>query len=205
MTRIRPYRPGDLEALYRICLATGDSGGEAAHLYADPNIIGHVYAAPYGVISPQTAFVVEDGEGVGGYILGPVDTRAFEAAAEDAWWPQLRARYVDPPVSSQRDWSRDQIMSYLIHHPQRTLSRIADLFPSHLHIDLLPRLQGQGWGGRLLDKWFETVRRFGSKGAHLGVGVANQRAIGFYRAYGLVQPVLERPPPQGVLWFAKTL
>ena len=37
---IRPYHPTDLTALYRICLGTGDSGQDAAHLYRDPDVIG---------------------------------------------------------------------------------------------------------------------------------------------------------------------
>jgi len=205
MVEIRPYREADLEDLYRVCLATGDAGAEAAHLYADPKILGHVFAAPYGVLSPETSFVVEDAEGVGGYILGAIDTHAFEAMAEERWWPRLRPLYADPGLPPREDWSRDQLMACAIHHPQKTPRRIAEPFPSHLHIDLLPRLQGRGLGRRLLDLWFETARAMGSTGAHLGVGAANGRAIRFYRAYGLEEPELPRPPPRGVLWFAKAL
>lgn len=205
MAEIRPYREDDLEALYRICLATGDSGAEAAHLYEDPRIIGHVFAAPYGVLSPQTALVVEDKEGVGGYMLGALDTRAFEADAEARWWPTLRPLYPDPGPRPQPGWRRDTLMACAIHHPPRAPRRIAEPFPSHLHIDLLPRMQGQGLGRRLLDRWFELIGAMGSKGAHLGVGTANARAIRFYRAYGLTEPALIWPPPRGVIWFAKTL
>jgi GNAT superfamily N-acetyltransferase len=203
MADIRPYREGDLEDLYRICLATGDSGADATHLYEDPRIIGHVFAAPYGVLCPQTAFVIEDEEGVGGYVLGALDTAAFEAAAEERWWPALRARYADPGLPPRADWSRDALMACAIHHPPRTPRRIAEPFPSQLHIDLLPRLQGRGFGQRMLDLWFGQVAQMGSTGAHLGVGAANVRAIRFYRAYGLIEPALSRPPPDGTLWFVK--
>jgi ribosomal protein S18 acetylase RimI-like enzyme len=199
MPEIRPYREADLEDLYRICLATGDAGGEASHLYADPKILGHVFAAPYGVLSPRTAFVVEDDEGVGGYVLGALDTQAFEAMAEERWWPKLRASYADPGPAPEEGWSRDQLMAWVIHHPRRTSRRIADPYPSHVHIDLLPRLQGRGLGRRMLDLWFETLRDRGSTGVHLGVAPSNARAIRFYRAYGLIEP----PAAQGVLWFAR--
>jgi GNAT superfamily N-acetyltransferase len=205
MADIRPYREGDLEDLYRICLATGDSGTDATHLYADPKIIGHVFAAPYGVLCPRTAFVIEDDEGVGGYVLGALDTAAFEAAAEARWWPALRSQYADPGLPPQADWSRDELMACAIHHPPRTPRRIAEPFPSQLHIDLLPRLQGRGFGQRMLDLWFERVAQLGSRGAHLGVGPANVRAIRFYRAYGLIEPATSRPPPPGTVWFVKAL
>ncbi len=203
---IRPYQAGDLEALYAIALATGDAGADASRMYGDGRLVGEIYAAPYAVLSPQTAFVVEDEEGVAGYVLGAVDTRAFEEEAEAHWWPKLRERYADPigrePPAA---WTPDQRLSWLIHHPYRAPSRIAEPFPSHLHIDMLPRRQGQGLGRRMLDLWFETARSMGSRGVHLGVSAANTRALRFYRAYGLTEPVLERPPPPGSHWFAKAL
>jgi hypothetical protein len=76
--RIRPYRPSDLGALYRICLLTGDDGQDASPLYKDPRLPGHFFAAPYGLFEPALAFVAEDTAGVGGYIVGTLDTRAFE-------------------------------------------------------------------------------------------------------------------------------
>ena len=82
---------------------------------------------------------------------------------------------------------------------------MARAFPSHLHINLLPRIQGQDVGRRLIDRWLATVRKMGSTGAHLGVNTANARAIGFYRRFGFVEPVLPVPPPRGVIWFATTL
>src|SRR5439155_1740259 len=62
MVEIRAFRPADLDDLYRICLATGAGGDEALALYRDPKLVGHVYAAPYAVLSPWTVFVVEDGQ-----------------------------------------------------------------------------------------------------------------------------------------------
>ena len=59
MLNIRKFRSGDLDALYRISLATGFVGDDASHLYADPRLIGHIYAAPYALLEPQLALVVE--------------------------------------------------------------------------------------------------------------------------------------------------
>ena len=43
---LRPYRPGDLLALYDVCLRTGNSGDDAQATYRDPLLLGHIYAAP---------------------------------------------------------------------------------------------------------------------------------------------------------------
>jgi len=200
---IRPYKGGDLDALYRICLTTGDNGADASHLYADAKLIGQVYAAPYAIFSPECALVVEDKEGVGGYILGALDTRDFEALLDEKWWPTLRPLYPDPSGTSSAEWSVDEMRSWQIHHPRPTPDRIAGPYPSHLHIDLLPRLQGRGIGRRLIELWLATVKGLGSTGAHLGVGSANRRAISFYRAGGWRD--LEPSPSARTLWFGMKL
>ncbi len=205
MTNIRPCRPADLPDLYRIALATGDAGAHAAGKYRDPELVGHVYAAPYAVLEPRSAFVAEDEAGVAGYILGATDTRAFEALAEAKWWPALRARYASPPPEPFTSLTPDERLRWLIHHPWRAPDRIVEPFPAHLHINLLPRVQGQGLGRRLIDLWLETARGAGARGVHLGVNTANQRAIRFYRAYGLVEPTLAKAPPKGTVWFAAQL
>ena len=60
MPRIRPASPADLNACYEISLATGFEGGDASHLHADRRLMGHIYVAPYLLLAPALAFVVED-------------------------------------------------------------------------------------------------------------------------------------------------
>ena len=202
MAEIRAVRPNDLDALYRICLVTGAGGEDARALYRDTKLLGHVYAAPYAILSPRSVFVVEDTVGVGGYIVGAPDTREFETRLEAEWWPGLRTLYNDPAGEPRVGWSRDQLMAYKIHHPDRTSNEIVEPYPSHLHINLLPHLRGAGIGRQLMERWLATVREMGSHGAHLAVGAANRHAIRFYRACGFFE--LERPskPAPAPVWFA---
>jgi hypothetical protein len=79
---IRPYRHSDLDDLYRICLQTGDGGADATSTLDDPRILGHVFAALYGLFEPSLAFVTEGEAGVGGYIAGALDSRALEQRLE---------------------------------------------------------------------------------------------------------------------------
>jgi len=197
MAQIRGFRPDDLDALYRICLATGDAGADATHLYRDPKLIGHVYAGGCATISPETVSVAEDDEGVAGYILGPADTRAFEAQMEAQWWPPLRARYSDP-VSAPA--SPDERMCHLIHHPARLPDSIVAAYPAHLHINLLPRLRGRGIGQALVDRWRNAVAARGAMGARLVVGTRNARAVHFYRAYGFHEVERLSGPPHAIVF-----
>lgn len=204
MPTLRPCRPDDLPALYEIALLTGDAGADATDLYTDGRLVGEVFAAPYARLCPDMCLVAEDAEGVGAYIVGAADTRAFEAAAERDWWPALRPRYVEPALPHE-GWSADQRLSWAIHHPARAPSALVDAYPAHLHVNLLPRLQGAGLGRRMMEAWMALATAAGAKGAHLGVSTANHRALGFYRRLGLIAPDLPRPPPPGVIWMAAAL
>ena len=178
---LRSYEPTDLDQLYEICLRTGDSGEDASALVVDRRLFGELYAAPYGILEPQHALVVDDGSGTAiGYALGAIDTRAFEARCETEWWPPLRQRH---PIGSGGN-ELDELLIALLHKPPQSDDSAVAAYPSHLHIDLLPEAQGAGWGRRLMRALEELLRGDGSPGVHLGVSGRNQRALGFYRHLG---------------------
>jgi ribosomal protein S18 acetylase RimI-like enzyme len=185
---IRPYRPGDLDDLYRVCLQTADGGRDATAMFSDPQLPGHVFMAPYVTFEPSLAFVAQDAAGVGGYIVAALDSRAFDRRLEQHWWPALRARYPDPASGEAAGMSQlERFALHDIHHPWGNEYELADRFPSHLHINLLPRLQGRGIGRQLVARLISGLRGQGSRGVHLVVGRANQRAVGFYRHIGFAE------------------
>jgi ribosomal protein S18 acetylase RimI-like enzyme len=183
--RLRACRPTDHDAVYDICVRTGAAGEDATPLLCDPALLGHIYAGPYLELAPELAFVVEDDDGVAGYILGAADTAEFEDRLERDWWPELRRRY--PTFQTDGDAALDDLLIALMHSPARAPAELVAAYPSHLHIDLLPRLQGQGWGRRLIDTLVERLRATGSHGLHLGVATANTNAQAFYRAVGFTE------------------
>lgn len=174
------FRPEDLPGTYRVCLATGDAGKDAARLHADPNLLGHLYVGPYVCLEPQHAFVLRDGAEVLGYALGALDTASFEERAEKHWWPPLRAMYLlDTPRCEA-----DAALVRAVHAPDHGPAGLLTSYPSHLHIDLLPRAQGRGHGRAMLEEVVASLFRAGSTGIHLGVARRNERAIGFYEHLG---------------------
>ncbi|WP_137939458.1 GNAT family N-acetyltransferase [Chitinivorax sp. B] len=177
---IRHYQFEDLLALYRICLLTGDSGQDASHLYHDPELLGHVYAAPYAVFAPELCFVLTLSGKVVGYVLGVADSSHFAAQCEADWFPPLRLRY---PMPAEVDQSPDARMIRTLHRGHPVMAGTHG-YPAHLHIDLLPMAQGQGWGNRLLQVFLAALRDAGVRGVHLGVNGQNQRALAFYQRTG---------------------
>lgn len=157
-------------------------------MFDDPRILGHVFAAPYGLFEPSLAFVAEDEAGVGGYILGALDSRAFAERLEAGWWPALRDRYPAPPSGLLPDqWTPEQRVARFIHVPLTVPAELAEDYPSHLHINLVSRLQSRGAGRQLMNTLVGALREQGSVGLHLFVWPGNQRAVGFYRHLGLTE------------------
>jgi GNAT superfamily N-acetyltransferase len=195
MTAIRAARPTDLDSLYAISLATGLAGGDASHLYADPRLMGHIYVAPYALLEPALALVVEDAAGVAGFAVGALDTAAWEDRLEQAWWPALRQRHAPPQEPDACRWNPDERRLFMIHHPSRTPEPVARAWPAHLHLNLLPRLQGHGVGTALFAQWMAVA---GARATHVAINRDNLRAVAFWDKMGFA--ALDVASPGRTVW-----
>jgi ribosomal protein S18 acetylase RimI-like enzyme len=193
---VRPYRPEDLDALYDICLKTGDTGEDATALYDDPKLLGHLYAAPYATLEPDLTFVLEDSKGVCGYILGAFDSKTFYERLEREWFPALREQYVNP-VSNPETWTRDEHLIEQFYESRPDDDALLTDYPSHLHIDLLPRAQGSSNGRALMETFLEALQAKGSPAVHLGTSPQNLRAEQFYKKMGFIE--LKRREPHTLI------
>jgi ribosomal protein S18 acetylase RimI-like enzyme len=183
--QIRPVEPADLGALYEVGLRTGDAGEDATALFDDRRLLGEVYVGPYVMLDAGFGFTVLDDGGLpAGYVLAALDTREFEREAEERWWPPLRERY---PVPTDDPSTADEEMIALIHRPELASDEVVAEYPAHLHIDLLPHVQGKGVGRMMMDRLFAELKSRGVLGVHLGADPRNTRAIGFYEHLGFTQ------------------
>lgn len=180
---IRPYREDDLESIYEICLLTGNSGKDASKIYKDPKLLGHFYAAPYAVLEPELAFIVEVEGKQSGYILGTKNSENFKRKTEEKWFPELRKKYELP---NPKDYSPDARIIRLIHQGYIFKSELKN-YPAHLHIDLLPITQGKGIGRKLMKTFLNRLKDLNISAVHLEVGKKNTNAIGFYKKLGFVR------------------
>jgi len=173
----------DRSALLDICLKTGNSGNDATNSFFDPEILGSVYVAPYLEFSRDFSFTITSPDPCG-YLLAALDTQTFDARLAKEYWPVLQAKYDKPEPNYMP--SDLEILS-MIHHPEIVPTGIVGSYPSHLHIDLLPKIQGQGIGQQVMTILFNKLKEAGSTGVHLGVGIANLRAQEFYRKLGFTE------------------
>ncbi|MEU9730391.1 GNAT family N-acetyltransferase [Streptomyces sp. NPDC048002] len=188
MTRtpaVRPYRPDDLPAVEDICVRTAHNGGDSRPHYADPAVFPAAFATPYVELEPELAFVLDDGEGRAvGYIVGTADTPRFAAAFRERWLPTVADRH---PAPKGPPTTPDETIADLLHRPERMIvPEVAD-HPAHLHIDLLPRWQGQGHGRTLMRTFRRALHEAGVPAVHLVMATANTRARAFYDRVGFVE------------------
>ncbi|KAG8688055.1 hypothetical protein FRC08_011641, partial [Ceratobasidium sp. 394] len=59
-----------------------------------------------------------------------------------------------------------------------------DITPAHIHINILPQAQRQGWGIRLIDRAVGYLKDLGQNGLFLGIDSRNHNARAFYLNVG---------------------
>ena len=181
--QIRRYLPRDEDAVYEVCLKTGDSGKDGTHLYDDPKALGHIYVGPYIHLEPELAFVLEDKEGVCGYVMGVLDSKKFYQAFVDEWLPGIRQRHPEP-TGDPATLTPTQKLYHQYYHPDVFCPEPYDQYPSHLHIDLMPRVQGRGLGNPMMQVLLKELAARKTPGVHLGMAPSNSRAEKFYKKLG---------------------
>jgi ribosomal protein S18 acetylase RimI-like enzyme len=202
---IRSARPGDEPVAYYVCLKTGDYGKDGEPFYReDPDALGRIFVGPYLAYEPELSLILEDQEGICGYALGAFDSRAFFARYEAEWRPGLCARFPEP-TGDPTQWTRAQQVHSWYHRPDYFMPEPYDNYPSHLHIDLLERARGRGYGRRMLEEVMSQLRQRGSPGAHLGVSTLNTPAFGFYQRLGFRELIRAGLGNDGCIYMGKSL
>jgi ribosomal protein S18 acetylase RimI-like enzyme len=184
MSSIRPYRLGDEAELSAVCLQTADSGADATGLLDDDELWAQLFVLPYVAHDPELAFVVETDDGrVAGYVVAVADTDAFERWFAQTWWPAFAQRWPEPAGQSS---AQDRLLGYAYSRGAGTNPHSAE-YPAHLHIDLLPELQRQGFGRRLIDALKQALRDAGVRGLHVVPRADNLPAVSFYERLGFAE------------------
>jgi GNAT superfamily N-acetyltransferase len=137
-----------------------------------------------------------------GYALGALDSRAFYERYEREWRPALCARF-PMPQGDPSAWTRAQMVHSWYHQPEYFCPEPYEMYPSHMHIDLLERAQGKGHGRRMMEEVMRRLHERGSPGTHLGVSVLNTPALGFYARLGFHELARTGTATDGVVYLGR--
>ncbi|MDB6036389.1 MAG: Acetyltransferase family protein, partial [Verrucomicrobiales bacterium] len=164
--------------------------------------LGRIFVGPYLAYEPDLSLILEDDEGVCGYALGAFDSRTFFVRYEADWRPELCKRFPEA-TGDPGQWTRAEMVHSWYHHPDYFCPEPYAVYPSHLHIDLLPRAQHRGYGRLMLEGVMARLKQRGSPGAHLGVSIPNTAAFGFYQRLGFRELIRVGSEKDGVIYMGK--
>lgn len=200
---IRPARPEDQAGAYHVCLKTGDFGKDGEPFYReDPDALGRIFVGPYLKFEPTLSLILEDEKGICGYAFAALDSRTFYDRYEREWRPHLAAQFA-MPQGDRSAWTRIQHVHSWYHEPDYFTPEPYDEYPSHMHIDLLPRAQSRGYGRQMMEQLMAKLRERGSPGAHLGVSAINFSAQAFYKKLGFHELTCTGAGDQAVIYMGK--
>lgn len=198
---VRPYRPGDLDAISEVCMRTGHAGQDARPYYRDADLLPDVFVRPYVAAEPELAFVADDGGRAIGYLVGTADTARFVHWFRQVWLPPLVPRHPLPDDAAD-GWP--DVMTRALHHPERMSRPELAGYPAHLHANVLPDYQRQGLGRRLMADFLAALRGRGVGAVHLAHGKFNISARVFYKRMGFQPLEVADPDPVRYLGRATT-
>lgn len=163
---VRPYRESDQNAVRLICHATAD----AKIFKKSKKLVCALYCDYYIENEPDFCFVITDEfDKPVGYILCSSDDKKFSSG-------------IKPYLKRARKISLFAPLAISVEH--RLTAKERELYPAHLHIDLLPAFRKKGGGRTLINALKGKLRGAGVKGLRLTVSASNAGAIAFYERLG---------------------
>jgi glycerol-1-phosphate dehydrogenase [NAD(P)+] len=181
---MRPASLSDVASCGAVCLQTGRYGEDgAADFPNDPFALSRIYTTPYIRLQPHASFalVLTDGtDAVVGYCLATPNSSSFFADYERAERPALALAF--PIETAPKFSARERSVHALYHTPEYAVPSAAASFPAHLHIDLLPRARGAGYGRALVNLQCAQLARAGACGVFVNLAASNKSAAAFYAA-----------------------
>jgi len=126
-----------------------------------------------------------------GYILGVPNTPAFVQKYKDEYVPYLKTQGLEKPGPNESvEWKNNlpNALRRIMFNPDGMLHhefpQLMELWPAHLHIDVLPEYQKQGCGRLLIEEFCRIAQKQGAKGVHLLMEASNEEAGKFYTRIG---------------------
>lgn len=163
---IIPYKDEYRTCVQEICIATASERARTDCSHREFTL--WMYCDPY--LDGGRAYLLMDDAGLpAGYVLC---AESFEKYCSFIRPYEERIRSLGPLYAERMESERKEYEQYSVR------------YPSHLHIDLLEGVTGQGYGSLLLQKLIADLKMEGGRGIMLGVSSSRPGAIRFYKKNG---------------------
>ena len=181
---VRPYQPGDRQAVFRIGGDTAFFGAPIEAYMEDRTPFLDAFYSYYTDLEPDHSWVAcADGEVVG-FLTGSINTRVYNRKLMIVITPRvignlLRGRYHFGRLSLH-------YFSGMLEGLLRSEYTSVDLdtYPAHLHINVDTNWRGYKLGQRLMEAYLGQLLKLGIPGVHLDTTSLNEIACRLYEKMG---------------------
>ncbi len=169
METIRKIRKEDLKAIEYVCGQTAGPMCRREPVIA--NRVAKMFSTYYVLECADTSFCLADeNDKPVGYILCEPNYRRYRKL--------YRNKYVPEIFKLKKN---DGLKSWLFPIPYSFFGR---KYPAHLHIDILPEYQSNGYGSKMVKTLLAELENTGVKGVMLTADLENTGAVRFYERLG---------------------
>jgi len=182
--RVRKYRPQDRDAVRKICYDTGLMGASIDPYFGCMELFADYWMNYYTDYEPESAFVVELGGKVVGYLVGCLDGSAQEKVQRNIITPRIRRKMLTFGYKIDR-----RFFSFMLRYVRSMwrgefAEESIKGYPAHLHMNLAEGYRGGGLGSKLLSAFLEYLKQNNVTGLQLGTTTGNKFAVPFYKKWG---------------------
>lgn len=188
-SRIRAYHPDDRQAVFRIAADTAFFGAPVEAFLDDRRLFCDAFTRYYTDYEAENGLIAEarrDGEDweTAGFLLGCLDTRRQQRRWLRWILPSTVGRMLTGRYRlGKRTWGY-ALRLVAAHLRGETPVCDVDLYPAHLHINLVEGWRGLGLGRGLMETYLARLRALSVPGVHLHTTSLNQVACRLYEGMG---------------------
>lgn len=183
--QIRPYRPGDRDAVWEICFDTADGGKPLDEGVFDRQWAVDCIIRYYTDFEPESCWVAVEGDRVVGYLTATVDYRKQHHVFQRHIVPVavLRA-FLRGYFFRASSWNMLRILKKNVEPHKRRLRLCSAGYPATVHINLTQSARHQGVGNRLFQPFVERLTSLSVEGVHASVRAENVDGCAFFTSVG---------------------
>jgi len=178
---IRPYRASDRSAIRNICCDTADAGEPLENFFSDRELVGDLITRYFTDYCSEYSWVAELHGEVAGYLTAAPDTHAFRKCLRRNIAPLAFIRAIGRGLLFRHEIR--SLAGALLRRRGRFIRppfQVPEIYPAHLHINLLKPARGRHAGRELIAALIQKLRTDRIPGIHATVRADNTGSCTFF-------------------------
>jgi len=204
---VRPYNAAtDNQAVYDVCRKTCDDGADGTEIFPfHKDLIADKLIGAFLEYSPEYCFVVEDCQGVCGYVLAALDGKRHLQRVDSTWFPTLKEKYQKPMKKMEEQTPAEEMITCLHNHKSFIPAEsIISSHPSIVNVALLTDRVTEGSAKQALASAVAALKTNGSCGIYAEVPVGDANTVARYNKLGML-PCKDANPPEDQILVARAI